>query len=159
VRAIFNGEKTFVSTARVLAHLLDAENILAVLHPDEMRELHPPSSWQNPLEFFRSVGEWDIVEPIENEQQTSNGLRYDVWRVRHRHVENRLGRAKCYDLSRQQSSKPQSPHGSLEGRQARAGDRRRLGQHENAVPRDRGVVPHGASGSGDRPDGRSAPAD
>lgn len=99
VRAIFNGEKTFVSTARVLAHLLDAENILSVLHPDDMRELHPPSSWQNPLEFFRSVGEWDVVEPIENEQQTSNGLRYDVWRVRHRHVENRLGRAKCYDLS------------------------------------------------------------
>lgn len=40
-------------------------------------------------------------------QRTSNGLRYDVWKLRHRHVANRFGRAKCYDLS-QLSSKDRS---------------------------------------------------
>jgi len=56
------------------------------------------------LEFFQSVGEWNLVEPIQNEQSTSNGLRYDIWHVRHRHLANRAGRAKCYDLSQLSSN-------------------------------------------------------
>lgn len=104
VKSIFGGTKTFVSKARVLADVLGAESVLAVLHPDELRQLRPPSSWERPLEFFQSVGEWNLVEPIQNEQTTSNGLRYDIWHVRHRHLANREGRAKCYDLSQLSSN-------------------------------------------------------
>jgi serine/threonine protein kinase len=99
VKAVLNGESTFVRTARILARFLGAENLVAVLHPELLRELGTPSTWENPLEFFSTVGEWDVVEPVEEEQQTSNSLRYDVWKLRHRHVAERFGRAKCYDLS------------------------------------------------------------
>jgi hypothetical protein len=99
VKAIVNGEPTFIKSARVVADLLGAENLVAVLHPDLLRELGTPSTWESPLEFFSTVGEWDVLEPVEDTHQTSNGLRYDLWKVRHRHVANRLGRAKCYDLS------------------------------------------------------------
>jgi serine/threonine protein kinase len=93
------GGQVYVDTGRIIAQLLGATNLVSILHPDLLRELRPPSSWENPLVFFSTVGEWDAIQPIEEEQQTSNGLRYDVWKLRHRHVANRLGRAKCYDLS------------------------------------------------------------
>lgn len=104
VKAIVNGEPAFLNSAKAVATLVGAENLIAVLHPDLLRELTPPSSWDDPLEFFATVGEWDVEGPLEGEQQTSNGLHYDIWKVRHRHVPDRLGRAKCYDLS-QLSSK------------------------------------------------------
>lgn len=99
VKAVLKGEPTFVKSARFLADLLGAESLLSVLHPDILREIRPPSSWDNPLEFFSTVGEWDVVETLEAERQTSNGLCYDVWKLRHRHVANRFARAKCYGLS------------------------------------------------------------
>lgn len=99
VKAVLNGEATFVRSARILAHLLGAENLVSVLRAEILRELGPPSTWEHPLSFFSTVGEWDVIENVEGEQQTSNGLRYDVWKLRHRHVDDRVGCAKCYDLS------------------------------------------------------------
>jgi serine/threonine protein kinase len=98
VGKIIDGEEVFLNKAKVVAHLLGADDLVSVLHPELLSELRPPSSWDQPLDFFRTIGEWEAVEPVEGEQQTANGLRYDIWKVRHRHVANRLGRAKCFAL-------------------------------------------------------------
>ncbi|MBI3464774.1 MAG: protein kinase, partial [Planctomycetes bacterium] len=100
VKAIINGEPAFLNSAKVVATLLGAEDLVSVLHPELLGEIGPPSGWGSPLEFFATVGEWDVLEPIAGVQKTANGLSYDVWKVRHRHVPGRLGRAKCYDLNR-----------------------------------------------------------
>jgi hypothetical protein len=72
VKSVLNGEKTFVRSARVLAHLLGAESLISVLQPQIFRELGPPSRWEQPLSFFSTVGEWDVMENVEADQQTSN---------------------------------------------------------------------------------------
>ncbi|MDZ4779938.1 MAG: protein kinase [Planctomycetia bacterium] len=99
VKAIVNGDSAFLNSAKIVATLLGAENLVSVLHPDLLRELKPPSTWDHPSEFFTTVGEWDVLEPVEGEQRTTNGLHFDVWKLRHRHVAGRIGRGKCYDLS------------------------------------------------------------
>jgi serine/threonine protein kinase len=100
VKAVTNGESSFVATAKAVAELLGAENLVSVLHPELLAEIGPPTGWGSPLEFFTSVHEWDVVQAVEDVAKTSNGLEFDVWKVRHKHVPDRFGRAKCYDLSR-----------------------------------------------------------
>ena len=99
VKATLEGKPVFLKSAKVVAIFLGAEDLVSVLHPDLLDEIGPPSGWGSPLEFFSKVGEWDIIEPLGGAEQTSNGLQYDTWKARHRHVPNRFGRAKCYDLS------------------------------------------------------------
>ena len=99
VKSTLEGKSVFLKSAKVVAIHLGAEDLVSVLHPDLLDEIGPPSGWWSPLEFFSKVGEWDILEPLAGAEQTSNGLQYDTWKARHRHVPNRFGRAKCYDLS------------------------------------------------------------
>ncbi len=104
VKAALAGEKVFVRSAKIVADFLGAANLVAVLHPDLLPEIGPPSTWGTPLDFFARVGEWDVLECLDLTEQASNGLRYDVWKLRHRDVRERFGRGKCYDLQ-QLSSK------------------------------------------------------
>lgn len=99
VKAILDGQSAFLNSAKAVADLLGAEDLVSVLHPELLDEIGPPSGWGTPLEFFSTVGQWDVIEAIADAEQASNGLQYDVWKVRHRHIPNRFGRAKCYDLS------------------------------------------------------------
>lgn len=128
VKSVLNGEQTFVRSGRILAHLLGAENLISVLQPQVFRDLGPPSRWEQPLSFFSTVGEWDVMENVEGEQQTSNGLCYDVWKVRHRHIPDRFGRGKCYDLS-QLSTKERARLKNYLTRHSQICDR--LGTHPN----------------------------
>ena len=99
VKTILEGESAFLNSAKVVAGLLGAEDLVSVLHPELLAEIGAPSGWGTPLEFFSKVGEWDVIEPIRDAEQTSNGLRYDVWKTAHCQVSGRFGRAKCYDLT------------------------------------------------------------
>jgi len=128
VKAIIDGQSAFLNSAKAVADLLGAEDLVSVLHPELLEEIGPPSGWGTPLEFFSTVGQWDVIEPIGDIEQTSNGLQYDVWKVRHRHIPDRLGRAKCYDLS-QLSDKDRT---RLRGRLTRHSEIcDRLGAHPN----------------------------
>ena len=99
VKAIVDGRAAFLNSAKIVADLLGAEDLVSVLHPELLAEIGPPSGWGSPLEFFSGVGQWDVIEPLGDLEQAANGLRYDVWMLRHRHIPTRFGRGKCYDLS------------------------------------------------------------
>lgn len=100
VKSVVNGESTFVKTGKAVADVLAAPSLIAVLHPDLLPEIGPPSGWATPTDFFTTIGEWEAIEAVCQAISTSNGLRYDVWKLRHRHVAGRFGRGKCYDMHR-----------------------------------------------------------
>ncbi|MBX3412776.1 MAG: protein kinase [Pirellulales bacterium] len=45
------------------------------------------------------VGDWEIVTELSRWIEATNGLQYKVFEVRHRHLEERRGRGKLYDMS------------------------------------------------------------
>lgn len=142
VKNIIDGKPAFVNNAKAVADLLGAEDLVSVLHPELLAEIGPPSGWDTPLEFFSAVGEWEARESLGTIQQTANGLRYDIWKMRHRYVEGRFGRGKCYDLNklstreRTQLKEHLTRHGEVCDR---------IGQHPN-IAVNRTVAPwdHGA---------------
>jgi len=99
VKVIIEGKRAFLNNCKAVADALGAEDLVSVLHPELLAEIGVPSGWGTPLEFFSKVGEWDVIEPVGDAEQTSNGLRYDAWKTKHRHVPDRFGKAKCYGLS------------------------------------------------------------
>jgi serine/threonine protein kinase len=142
VRKIIDGQPVYLKSAIALANLLGAEDLISVLHPDLLAELGPPSGWGAPQEFFSTVGEWETLEPLGPIEQTANGLRYDVWKMRHRYVNGRLGRGKCYDLN-QLSTQERSRLKEHLTRHSQVCDR--IGPHPNVIT-NRSVTPweHGA---------------
>ena len=100
VKSIINEESVFLNSAKAIAELIGAEDLVAVLHPELLAEIGPPSGWGTPKEFFTTVGEWEAVESLGPVEQTANGLRYDAWKMHHRHLNGRLGRGKCCDLNK-----------------------------------------------------------
>lgn len=44
-------------------------------------------------------GEWEAIESLGNVVRASNGLAFQIWRMRHRYLPDTVGRGKCYDLS------------------------------------------------------------
>lgn len=137
VRNILNGGKIYVETGRVVAELLGADNLLEILHPDILKELTPPSACDNPLDFFTNVGEWEALQSIESPQVAPNGLVYDTWKMRHRHISGRLARGKCYSLNKLSSKQRTTLKGYLT-RHSEVCDR--IGSHPNIV-QNRDAIP------------------
>lgn len=93
------GEPVFVNTGFAIAKLLGVD-LISILHPQFLDELALPSEWPNPLDFFATVGEWQVDEMINSARKAPNGLAYDTWKLRHRHVKGRLAFGKCYSLKK-----------------------------------------------------------
>ena len=91
------GKNVYVNTGRAIAELLGVE-LVSILHPEFLDELSLPSEWPSPLDFFASVGEWQVDEMINSARKAANGLAYDTWKLRHRQVRGRLALGKCYSL-------------------------------------------------------------
>lgn len=45
------------------------------------------------------VGDWEIVTELSRWIEATNGLQYKIFELRHRHLEERRGRGKLYDMS------------------------------------------------------------
>jgi serine/threonine protein kinase len=142
VKAIIKGEQAFLNSAKIVAEILGAEDLVSVLHPELLAEIGPPSGWGMPLEFFSTVGEWEAVQSLGPAQRTANGLAYDIWKMRHRHLDQRLGRGKCYDLNKLSSRERTRLKGYLT-RHVEVCDR--IGRHPQ-IAQNRSVTPweHGA---------------
>lgn len=136
-RNILNEGEVYVETGRLVAELLGAENLLSILHPDILKELTPPSALDNPLDFFTNVGEWEALQSIESPQVAPNGLVYDTWKMRHRHISGRLARGKCYSLNKLSSKQRTTLKGYLT-RHSEVCDR--IGSHPNIV-QNRDAIP------------------
>ncbi len=127
---ILTGEKVYFETGRRVAEFLGAENLLSILNADDLKDLTPPSTWDNPLDFFATVGEWQVDETIDPARTAVNGLAFDTWKLRHRHVKGRLALGKCYSLTKL-STKERSALKSYLTRHSEVCDR--IGPHPHIV--------------------------
>ena len=103
-RKLLRGEPVFLNTlSQAVREAFNIDNPLEVLHPEELAELGVQTEVPSP----GHVLEWEIEEYLSGWQQTSNGLQFQLLRLRHRFLEGRLARGKCYEL-RHMSSEEQS---------------------------------------------------
>lgn len=94
-RKLLRGEPVFLSTLSQAVHeAFGIENPLEVLHPEELASLGVQTEVSSP----GHVLEWEIEEYLSGWQKTSNGLQYQLVRLRHRFLAGRLARGKCYEL-------------------------------------------------------------
>lgn len=91
VVSVFQGKGIFASSANLIATAfgVSVEDLLPHKNDDdatdEVYALPPTQEWE-PRNY---LGGWKTA---------SNGLQYRICRMRHRHIENRYGRGKFYDL-------------------------------------------------------------
>jgi len=132
VRTVKNavaGNNVYVNTGLAVAELLGVE-LVSILHPEFLDELSLPSEWPSPLDFFATVGEWQVDGMINSARKAPNGLAYDTWKLRHRHVKGRLAFGKCYSLMKL-SSKERAALKSYLTRHSEVCDR--IGPHPHIV--------------------------
>ncbi len=123
------GKKVYLNTGRAIAKLLGVE-LVSILHPEFLDELSLPSEWPSPLDFFATVGEWQVDEMINSVRKAPNGLAYDTWKLRHRHIKGRSAFGKCYSLKRL-STKERAALKSYLTRHSEVCDR--IGSHPHIV--------------------------
>ena len=103
-RKLLRGEPVFLSTlSQAVRQAFHIDNPLEVLHPDELAALGVQTELPSPGHIL----EWTIEEYLSGWQETTNGLQYQLLRLRHRFLEDRLARGKCYEL-RHMSSEEKS---------------------------------------------------
>ena len=103
-RKLLRGEPVFLNTlSQAVREAFNINNPLEVLHPEELVELGVHTEVPSPGQVL----EWEIEEYLTGWQPTSNGLQYQLLRLRHRFLEGRLARGKCYEL-RHMSTKESS---------------------------------------------------
>lgn len=109
-RKLLRGEPVFLSTLSQAVHeAFGIENPLEVLHPDELAALGVQTEVPSP----GHVLEWEIEEYLSGWQKTSNGLQYQLLRLRHRFLAGRLARGKCYELRHMSSAEQTRVEGYL----------------------------------------------
>lgn len=127
VGKILRGDPVFLkSLALAGQRVFQIESPLELLHPEELRALGVQTEVPSP----GHVLEWEIDEYLSGWQETSNGLQYQLVRLRHRYLKNRLARGKCYELRHL----PTAEKERLEGHLVRHVDVcERVGAHPNIV--------------------------
>ena len=95
VRKILRGEPVFLSSlSQAILRAFEIEDPMKVLHPEELAAL----GVQTEIPSADEVLEWKIEEYCSGWEKTSNGLQYQVLRLRHRYLNGRIARGKCYEL-------------------------------------------------------------
>ena len=95
VRKILRGEPVLLHTlADAVSQVFNIDDAMEVLHPEELAKL----GRQTAVSKDGQVLEWQIEQYLTGWQQTSNGLQYQLVKLRHRFLDGRLARGKCYEL-------------------------------------------------------------
>jgi len=94
-RKVLRGDPVFLSSLSLAVRDAFAiENPLDVLHPEELAELGVQTEVPAP----GHVLEWHIDAYLSGWEKTSNGLQYQLVKLKHRYLEGRFARGKCYEL-------------------------------------------------------------
>lgn len=95
VGKILRGDPVFLKSLKRVGELVfGIESPLELLHPDELAALGVVTEVPDPTHVL----EWEIEQYLSGWQKTSNGLQFQRLRLKHRYLENRWARAKCYEL-------------------------------------------------------------
>ncbi len=98
-RRLLSGGPSRVSTLRPIAHELGVA-MIDLVDPVEYEDTEANKvSDCDDSETEPSSSEWIAGRPLTNVQNTSNGLQYRVFRMKHRHQPSRFGRGKRYEFA------------------------------------------------------------
>ena len=90
---VLGGKPVFLnSLAIAVREVFGIDNPTEVLHPEELAALGMVTAVPG------DVQEWDIAEYLTGWRTTANGLQYQVAKLRHRYLNGRSARGKCYEL-------------------------------------------------------------
>lgn len=110
VRKLLGGEPVFLSTLKYACEtVFQIDNPLDVLHPEELSELGVRTDVDSP----DAVLEWTIEKHLSPWLETANGLQYQLLQLRHRFLDGRLARGKCYELRHLTTAEQQRLEGHL----------------------------------------------
>ena len=94
-RKILRGDPVFLHTLASAVHdAFGIEDPLEVLHPDELAVLGIVTELPSPNQIL----EWEITEYLSGWEKTTNGLQYQLVKLRHRFLNDRFACGKCYEL-------------------------------------------------------------
>ena len=95
VAKILRGDAVFLrSLATAGEKVFNIDDPLELLHPDELEAMGVQTEVTSPGQVL----EWKIEEYLSGWKQTTNGLQFQLVRLSHRYLRNRLARGKCYEL-------------------------------------------------------------
>ena len=95
VRKLLRGEPVFLSTlCDTVSTVFNIHDANEVLHPEELAKLGVKTD----VAPAGQVLEWQIEQYLTGWQETSNGLQFQLARLEHRFLPERLARGKCYEL-------------------------------------------------------------
>ena len=84
-----------MDTGVAVAKALGFANVLEILHPSKLAEF---SSRVGENSVGEGLPGWEKALPASGPRETSNGLKYVVWKLKHRHEDDRWARGKEYHL-------------------------------------------------------------
>ena len=95
IRKMFSGKPVFLtSLVEMVSTVFNIKNATEVLHPEELAKL----GVRTEVSEDGRVLEWKIEDYLSGWKETSNGLQFQLARLRHRFLDGRVARGKCYEL-------------------------------------------------------------
>jgi hypothetical protein len=95
-RRISDGGDIWMDSANSVKEALGVANLLTLLHPSKLVQF---SAMSPSVGDTDGLPDWEMETPWSGPVETSNGLKYVVWKLKHRLESNRFARGKRYDLS------------------------------------------------------------
>jgi hypothetical protein len=95
-RRISHGGDIWMDSANSVKEALGVANLLTLLHPSKLVEFSAMSPIVGDTD---GLPDWEMETPWSGPVEASNGLKYVVWRLKHRLESNKFARGKRYDLS------------------------------------------------------------
>ena len=93
---ILKGEEIWMDSAVDVQNALGVKSLLEITHPAKLAEL---TGMVTGAAAGPGLPDWQMEEPLSGRIETSNGLKYFTWKLKHRFEGNRFARGKRYDLS------------------------------------------------------------
>ena len=95
VSKILRGDAVFLKSLSQLGEkVFFVDNPLELLHPEELHAMGAQTDVPSP----GNILEWEIENYLTAWEKTTNGLQYQLAKLRHRFLPSRSARGKCYEL-------------------------------------------------------------
>lgn len=110
IRKILQGQPVFLSTLTDFAKaVFKMDSAIELLHPEELAKLGDRTEATSDDHIL----EWEVIDYLTAWRETSNGLQYQLARLSHRYLDDRIARGKCYELKHLSTAEQEAIDGHL----------------------------------------------
>lgn len=95
-RRVLRAEPIWMESAVKIQKALQVQSLLEILHPSILATL---DGVETQCDSSDGLPDWEREAPLSGLVQAANGLKYYVWKLKHRLEDDRFARGKHYDLS------------------------------------------------------------